>query len=53
MILTSQGRGTKSYVLFLIRASNSNFMVNFQLVYNKARVRVLRRCDIIGLTMET
>ena len=53
MILTSQGRGTKFHILFLIKASNSDCMADFQLGYDKARVEFSGRGDIIGSTMET
>jgi len=52
MILTSQGYETKSHVLFLVRMSNSDCMVDFQLGSDKAKVGFLGRVDIIGSTME-
>ena len=53
MILTSQGRGTKSHVLFLIRASNSDCMADFQLGSDKARVGFLGRGEMAGSLMDT
>lgn len=47
MILTLQGHETKSQILFLIKASSSDYVKNFQLGSNKARVEFLGRGDII------
>ena len=52
-MLTSQGRGTKSHVLFLIRALNSDCIADFQLGSDKASLGFLGSGEMVGSSMVT
>jgi hypothetical protein len=52
-MLASQGRGTKSHVLFLIRALNSDCIADFQLGSDKASFEFLGSGEMVGSSMVT
>src|ERR1044072_1500489 len=52
-MLAPQGRGTKSDILFLIRASNSECMVNYQLWLEKVSLGFLGISEMAGSDMGT
>lgn len=52
-MLTSQGHGTISHVLFLIRALNSDCNVDFQFGSDKVILVLLGRGEMVGSLMVT